>query len=161
MKEIKLNEGKVAIVDDEDYERLMAMGKWRLNKAGYVFRSLCFKNQCGKWSTKGFWLHRDILNPPKDMVIDHINGDKLDNRKCNLRICKQAENNRNTKVNKTNKIGLKGVSKRSTSKNYYARIMVNRKYIYLGDFTCPVEAARAYNAAAIKYHREFAKLNQI
>ena len=107
----------------------------------------------------GMPLHRLIMNTPKGMQTDHINGDTLDNRKQNLRICTAAENQRNRGPTKNNKSGFKGVGWHTRNKKWYARIMHNNKRTYLGSFKDKEEAARAYDRKAIELHGEFAKLN--
>jgi hypothetical protein len=91
MKEIKLTKGKTAIVDDEDFDRL-SQYKWQFAVIGYARRTVYVK---GKKGRQTLYMHRDILATPSDMFTDHINGNRLDNRKENLRVCTQAENNRN------------------------------------------------------------------
>lgn len=158
MKKIPLTQGKFAIVDDEDYERLIKNGKWCI--AGtYAIRGV---KTLGLRKTRTMtYMHRFILNAPKNMQVDHINGDRLDNRKCNLRICSPAQNSVNRGKNKNNKSGYKGVCWDSNAEKWRAYINVNYKKVHLGLFTCPIEAARRYNEAAIKHHGDFAQLNQI
>lgn len=107
-------------------------------------------------------MHRFILGitDPK-IQVDHINGDSLDNRKINLRLCSNSENSRNRGANKNNTSGYKGVRFRKEYGTYFATITVNRKEIYLGSFKTGKEAATAYNEAAIKYHDKFANLNEV
>lgn len=103
-------------------------------------------------------LHREIMNCPRGLFVDHINGNTLDNRKCNLRICNNAENSRNSKINYNNKYGYKGVSKRKGLKKcWLAQIMVNRKVIFLGYFKTAKKAHEEYCKAAKKYHGKFAR----
>jgi hypothetical protein len=106
-------------------------------------------------------MHRFILNAKKEYVIDHIDGDALNNQKKNLRICTHAENMRNSQIPINNTSGYKGVSYNKRYKKWEAHISFNNKLLNLGSFNDPVDAARAYNAAALKYHGEFAKLNKI
>lgn len=102
-------------------------------------------------------MHRLILgDAAKGLVVDHINGDGLDNRRANLRLCTQGENARNVSARPgTSK--FKGVSRRDGK--WRARIMVNRREISLGRFDSEVEAACAYDAAAVRHFGSFAKLN--
>ena len=104
------------------------------------------------------YLHRYITNAPKGLQVDHINGDKLDNRKENLRLCDNAQNNQNKPAIK----GVyKGVYYSRGSKCFVAQITKNRKVYSLGSYDDPHEAANAYNLKAIELHGEYALLNII
>lgn len=149
-KLIRLPQGKFCIVDTEDYEYLNQW-KWDISPLGYVTRA---------WIR----IHRVIMKAPDDMEVDHINGDLLDNRKCNLRICTHAQNSKNRKPNKNGKSKFKGVTwreekKKSTSRRWRVRISIDGKRIHVGDYITEREAAIAYNNAALKYHGEYARLN--
>lgn len=158
MKEIPLTQGKVALVDDEDYERLMAMGKWYVETIGYAAKNIPVMNGTVKKYTIQR-MHRVISNAGEKDHVDHINGDRLDNRRCNLRLCTQAQNLGNQRTSKNNHLGVKGVT--LFGSKFRARITINYKQIYLGLFDSLEDAIIAYNEAAIKYHGEFAKLNQL
>jgi len=107
-------------------------------------------------------MHRIILNVTnKDEVIDHRNGDGLNNTRDNLRVCNNKQNLRNQKKHKDNKSGYKGVCWLKNANKWHSQIVFNRQRIHLGLFTCPIEAAKAYNTAAVKYFGQFANLNQI
>jgi len=106
-------------------------------------------------------MHRLILNAPDGMQVDHVNEIGLDNRKSNLRICNQSENQRNRSKQKNNTSGFKGVHWHVVDKRWMATIKVDKKKIHLGSFRNPIDAAKVYNSAAIKYHGEFANLNEI
>lgn len=157
MKEIQLTQAKVALVDDEDYKYLNEL-KWHLHKNGNQLyaRTIYYENK----KRKGIYMHRIILEP-KGKCIDHINGNGLDNRKCNIRICERHENALNRKKNINNLSGFKGVSWFKPSQKWRAQIQYKKIVYYLGCYEKHVDAARAYNDAAVKYHGEFAKLNQI
>lgn len=106
-------------------------------------------------------MHRIIMRPKSGEYVDHINHDKLDNRKSNLRICSYAENNRNTKPNATNKTGYKGVSYDRQTGKFRASIKCNHKSLNLGRYTTKEKAALAYNQKARECFKEFAYLNKI
>ncbi|WP_459459585.1 HNH endonuclease [Rhizobium sp. No.120] len=88
--------------------------------------------------------------------MDHRNGDPLDNRLKNLRACTRAENNRNRRINLSNRAGMKGVSQNPHSSKWQARIQAGGRQIYLGSFETPEEAHSAYTSAARLYHGDFA-----
>ena len=104
---------------------------------------------------------RNGINLSPTMQIDHINGDRTDNRIDNLRLATHAQNMRNTKISSRNTTGYKGVSWYDCNKKFVSRIHLNSKKIHLGSFNTKEEAALAYNAAALKYHGEFAQLNEV
>lgn len=106
------------------------------------------------------FLHRIIMNVPRGVFVDHINGNSLDNRRCNLRICTNAENQWNTGKKCTSNQPYKGVRKTKSGK-YEARIRCKGKRLHLGTFTTVEEAVRVYNAKAFELHGEFAYLNSI
>lgn len=153
-KIIPLTRDCFAIVDADDYESL-SRREWRLsvgrNEKAYAKSSIRRNKQYFEFS-----MHRLIAKAPDDMVVDHINGDTLDNRKRNLRICTNAENMRNRKV------GLKPKGIRKRHGRYTAQIKATLgKIMHLGTFDTEIEAMAAYNSAAIKYHGDFACLNDI
>ena len=155
MKEIQLTQGKVALVDDEDYEYLNQW-KWHVSNGNYARRTIYNFKLC-----KALFMHREIMKVSKGLLVDHINGNSLDNRKLNLRICTNSQNLRNRLKNINNTSGYKGVRLINSTKKWRAQIWLNSKYYHLGLFNNIKDAARAYNAAAIKYHGEFANLNKI
>ena len=109
---------------------------------------------------EGKFLHRLILNTPKGLLVDHINGNSLDNRRCNLRVCTNAQNQWNTakKSNSTQK--YKGVRKTKSGK-YEARIRCGEgKRLHLGTYPTIEEAVEAYNTKALELHGDFAYLNK-
>ena len=153
MKEIKLTQGKIALVDDDDFEYLNQF-KWHAMKIRNMFYA-------GRGHS-GTRMHREIMNVKKtDVIVDHKDGNGLNNQKDNLRPCSVGENNKNRHT-VNNLSGYLGVS-RVTSKceSWQAAIRVNGKNIYLGSFKDKKDAAKAYNEAAIKFHGEFARINII
>jgi len=157
-KEIQLTQGKVAIVDDDDYIKLIRC-KWHcINNNGKYYAATAIKSNA-KW--KIITMHRYILKPISTVFIDHINGCGLDNRKENLRFCTKAENNINRIKNINNTSGFKGVVWNKLSNKWQSQIKYNSKSIYIGTYDNIIDAAKAYNQAALKYHGKFANLNKI
>ena len=103
---------------------------------------------------KGIILSRLLMNPNVNEVVDHINGDRLDNRKANLRVCTQSQNLQNRKMNKNNSAGFKGVAK--SGRKWRARITFEGVRRCLGSFDSAKEAHQAYCFAATKLHKRFA-----
>lgn len=152
MKEIQLtNSDQVAIIDDDDLERVSAL-TWWLNGPGYVD---------GWVNGKGCLMHRFIMGAKKGQEIDHINSIKLDNRKENLRFCTHLENVVRIGIRKNNSTGYVGVCSRGAGKLYRAYIRFQGKQIFLGNYKTPEEAAIRYNEAAKKHFGEFAYLNSV
>lgn len=126
----------------------LAEDNWRISAYGYAIRS----------KDKVF-MHRLLLEPSSGEMVDHKNGDKLDNRLENIRICTQPQNAMNQKRNSVNTTGYKGVT--VASNGFRARIKVNYKSFELGVFDTAKKAALAYNRAAKKLHGDFARLNDV
>jgi len=165
MNKIELTQGKFAMVDAEDFDRVNEF-KWQYLKVGtgYARRKQHIGYKDGKRIQKIISMHRFIIGVEDSKVhVDHINHDTLDNRKSNLRLCTNAENGRNRKIQKGGFSKYKGVFKSSKSriKPFRARIMFNQKPINLGSFAAEREAAIAYNKAALHYFGEFALLNDV
>lgn len=154
-KKIALTQGRYTIIDSIDFEWLNQY-RWQVDSDGYAVRRMLK----GEGHRNGkIRMPRFIVNPPKGMVVDHINGNKLDNRRENLRVCTQAENARNRKVTKRNKCGYKGIYWVERDKRWKGYIHVKGKGLHLGYFKTLLEGAQAYDQAALKYFKEFAHLN--
>lgn len=150
MKLIPLTKGKFAIVDDEDYDA-MSRFKWHFSEAGgYARRNSREKN---------ILMHRQILEVPDGKHTDHRNGDGLDNRRSNLRICNRSENLRNRKLNCNNTSGAKGVRFIGT-RGWEARIQVEKRPYLIGLYETKAEAVVAYDVASRFLHGEFGRPNQ-
>jgi hypothetical protein len=158
MREIPLTQGQVALVDDEDYERLSAF-KWQVRRGRYTFYA-----QRGVTVSAGVQrtvqMHRVILDAPRDMDVDHRDGNGLNNQRENLRLCTNTENQRNKRRYVNNTSGYKGVHWAKNVGKWWAYIHVDGAYKNLGYFTSKEDAARAYDEAAVKYYGEFAFLNK-
>lgn len=152
---IDLSQSKIAIVDLRDLH-LVENQKWNLmrgKKTHYAVRR--DRLDCGK--VKSVFLHRLIMQPPEGMVVDHINGDGLDNRRANLRVVTVAQNNLNSRVRSDNVSGLKGAYYDKKTGSYYSRITVNGEKIHLGTFPTAEAAALAYADASKKHHGEYGR----
>lgn len=152
MKEIQLTQGKIALVDDEDYERLI-LWKWKADKGSRSFYATRSEYKEGKKKT--LMMHRVIMREPDGMEIDHIDGNGLNNQKHNLRVCTRKENSRN--LPSTNKNGYKGVHK--SGSKWMAQIWNDGTAVYLGTFLEVEEAARAYDEKAKEIFGDFARTN--
>ncbi len=154
VKEIQLTQRKVTIVDDDDFYRVRGY-RWCVDSKGYAVSYVDKKN---------VRLHRFILGvkDPK-ILIDHINGDGLDNRKANLRVATASQNHANAGKRKHNTSGFKGVhfTKRRAhlSAPWAAYLGALKKTRFLGYFETAILAAQAYDIAANSYYGEFARLN--
>ncbi len=127
---------------------------WSRMKNGY------YKTSLGSRKAGHILLHRLLMNPPDDLVVDHIDGDKNNYCRSNLRICSTAENSRNTTIQKDNCSGYKGVSYDSRRNKWVARIYKEKQF-FLGQFDTPQEAAEVYDEAALLLHGDFAKTNEM
>lgn len=153
-KQIPLSncEDKFALVDNEDFEATYAHS-WDLTLRGYVATRI---------KRKHLYLHHHILgNPPAGFVVDHIDGDPLNNQRTNLRLVTTAQNRYNAASHRSSTSRFKGVSWDESENLWRAVIQFNKNYIHLGRFVSEFDAARAYNAAATEYFGEYARLNVI
>jgi hypothetical protein len=146
--------GRPVLVDASDHA-WASQYCWRLNDDGYVTRS-----ERGKTRR----LHRELLEAKPGDLIDHINGDPCDNRRANLRICTHADNMKNRrKFSGARTSKYKGVwfarKQAHTARPWRAHIRIAGKPTYLGSFATDLEAAKAYDAAALEHHGAFARLN--
>jgi len=159
MKEIELTKGKIAIVDDEDFEWLSQWSWCYAEKntgspIGYAKRGFKLNGR-----SKLLKMHREIMKAPPELQVDHIDGNTLNNQKSNLRICTRNQNNIN-RISKSGVSGYKGVYWFKPDQKWRAKIKLNKKEMLLGYFKCAKEAAMKYDEAAIKLFGEFAKTNK-
>lgn len=157
MKTIELTQGKVALVDDADFQRLDAY-KW--------FAARCQK---GRWYAgrnipdgkrqRTLLMHREIISDASIPRVDHWDCDALNNQRANLRPCTVSQNNQNARKRKDNPYRFKGVTWHTRDESWRVRIRSNGKRIWLGYFSDEEAGARAYDEAARKLHGEFARVN--
>lgn len=147
-----------AIVDDEDYERLNKF-KWSLQEGKNTYYAARNDKSSGK--RKYIYLHRAVLNvTDSKILVDHINGNGLDNRKSNLRLCNNSKNQANRVKSKHSTQPYRGIRRRRTLQDKYeARIRFKGKEYYLGRFDTAEEAALMYDLTLIAFHGEFANTN--
>ncbi len=151
MKELILTRGKVALVDDRDYERLLPFA-WYALKTEWAFYA-AYHGPLGS-----FYMHRLILNAPKGVKVDHRDGNGLNNQRFNLRLAPYSGNHANSKPHRDNQCGFKGVFMQD-GKYWRARIQNRGKPYHVGYFPTAIDAARAYDKKAIQIFGEFAKTN--
>lgn len=149
-KSIPLTRGKFALVDDEYFEWLNQW-KWTYHK-GYASRK-------GETRGREIYMHRIIAETPDGSFTDHIDLNKLNNQKANLRICSRSQNKCNMGLRKDNTSGYKGVRLDKNRMVWQARIVYCGKRKSLGYYKTVEEAAQVYDIYAEKYYGEFARFN--
>ncbi|HEX3100280.1 MAG TPA: hypothetical protein VHQ01_00735 [Pyrinomonadaceae bacterium] len=159
VKRIPLTKGRVALVDDEDYEFLMQW-KWYCNNDRAVRSMSVYKN--GKRKQIKIQMSRIINKTPKGLETDHSDRNTLNNQKYNLRNATEIQNQMNAeKPNRPSTSKYKGVTHIKGEKRCRTRISINKKRISVGWYDSELEAAIAYNVAALEHHGEFARLNDV
>ena len=156
MKIIPLTQGKRVIVDNEDH-LFLNQYKWYAKKG---YRTYYAARSTRKSKPFTIWMHRVIMNTKHDQEIDHINGNGLDNRKVNLRICNRQQNMQNSRKRGKFSSLHKGVSWNPTSKRWAATIGYNYKLLFISNHKTEKEAAKAYNKKAQKLYGKFACANK-
>lgn len=132
------------IIDLDDWNTVQNY-TWRFNTNGYARSG----------STNSIYLHQLIINPQDKLFIDHINGNRLDNRKSNLRVCTDQQNKMNHKKQENNTSGCSGVVYRKDTNKWTVRIQVNYKIINLGCYESLEEAIKVRKQAEIEYFGDF------
>lgn len=156
MKLIPLTQDCFAQVDDEDFENISRY-KWCAHKASHSRNTYAKRKIWVDGKSVDIRMHREITSCPKDMEVDHIDHNGLNNQKSNLRVCSLKDNRRNRRLQKNSSSKYIGVNK--MGKKFAAKIWSNNKTIFLGSFSTEVEAAIAYDRAALMFRGDFAKLN--
>ena len=149
-------QGKFALVDDEDYAAA-SLYSWNVNPYNYAATSIG-----GRKDKKLLFLHRLITgNPPEGKFVDHIDGNRLNCSRSNLRFVTPTQNLHNMTAHQNTSSRFKGVSWDSSRELWAANIQCDKTPIRLGRFASELDAARAYNTAAVHYFGEYARLNII
>ncbi len=159
MKEIKLTQGQVTLVDDGDFEDLNRW-KWYASKdlaraEGGQFDARRMIRIDGK--RRSLYMHRYLMNPTKDQQVDHIDGNPLNNQKSNLRLCAAYQNQHNVGKRRDNLSGHKGVHWHHKNNKWVAQITVHGKQTHLGYFEGILDAAKAYEDAVKEHFGEFVR----
>ncbi len=157
-RKIRLTEGKFTIVDPQDFYRFNDF-QWCAVKHKSLFHAVRLINGSND-ITRIVSLHTEIMPPPKGLIVDHRNRDGLDNRRSNLRFATHSQNRCNTNRSKAGcSSQYRGVYWNKQKKHWRANLQFEGKWIWLGAFDSEIDAARAYDVAARKYHGDFARLN--
>lgn len=154
MREIPLTTGGVALVDDEDYDRVIEAGSWYAHQSlNTSYAKQNYRQDGGKYTTRS--MHNFVTGL---RYVDHINGNGLDNRRVNLRPATASQNQANQRMRRDNRSGFRGVQHAPRGR-WRALIVVRGKRISLGYYDAGEDAARAYDAAAQDAFGEYARLN--
>lgn len=155
MKQIPLTQGYFALIDDTDF-KLISKYSWTIHKKAhgvcYAQRTVIKRGKSGS-----VYMHRSVKRAQKGQIVDHINGNGMDNRRANLRLCSQAANLQRGRIRSSNTSGFRGVSK--SNGKWKAQIAHERKNKHLGYFSTKEDAAKAYDTAAAKIFGKYAGLN--
>ena len=161
---IELNNGYIATVDDEDYAKISQYTWWAhvaKRKDGTILNVYAYRSVRVNGVLKNQSMHRFLMHEPENKQVDHIDHNGLNNSQSNLRICTCQQNQMNQKKRFNVSSIYKGVVWHKKNQKWQASIRINGKRTYLGIFDSEIEAAKAYNNAAIKHYKEFASLNTI
>lgn len=162
MKKIPLTQGKFALVDDEDYARIAGYKWFAHRRSGNFYAAR--QASIGEKKQIMIHMHQEVLQLyDATRVCDHINGDGLDNRRCNLRVATKSENSRNRKKRRGCSSRFKGVFWRERNKKWEAQVGLTngerKTCLFLGSFSSEEDAARVYDAYAREIYGKFARTN--
>ena len=156
-KYIPLNQGKFSLVSSADFDSLSEF-KWSALSTTNGFHYAVRHTRVSEGVPgRTVYMHRQVLGVEKGTEVDHINGDRLDNRRENLRVCTREQNCSNVAISKTNTSGFKGVTWHKSKKRWLAMIRFGGRKITLGAFKDRLEASECYNEACRSLHGEFAR----
>lgn len=160
MKQIQLTQGKIALVDDEDYDWL-SQRKWQAQRGRHTFYAK--RGTGGRYNRKTELMHRLIfgLQPGDKRQCDHRDKNGLNNQRSNLRRCTNQQNSQSQRKRNIGSSKYKGVCWDCNRLKWHSSIYLRGKHIYLGRFHLEIDAARAYDVAAAKHHGKFALTNKM
>lgn len=157
MISLPISKGASVLLDEGDYD-LVSKYSWHLHTGGYAMANI-WNKKLKKYEHT--YMHRYILGAKKGQEVDHVNCDKLDNRRCNIRLCTRSQNIVRTSAYRTRKSGYVGVWTDERRGSIHARIKKAGKTIHLGTFSTLLEAAKARNVKALELFGNFAYLNPV
>lgn len=150
MRYISLTQGQFAIVDEADFEELSKY-KWYFHQGRAVRKPRVVDGR-----KKGFvWMHREIVNPGKNKVVDHINGNTLDNRRDNLRVCTRSQNQWNKTLHTKSVTGVKNIHWNKQKRRYIVRFQKYGKKIDFGQFKALPDAIERRNMVVSSVHEGY------
>lgn len=158
MKKIKLTRGQFALVDDRDYEKISKnkwLASWAKNTESFYAERRASKEEKEGGAPSHLSMHRCIMNAKKGDIIDHINHNTLDNRRCNLRFVTCSQNNMNKRKYSNNSSGFPGVNWSKSAKKWRSYIQSKGKQVHLGNFDSKDDAIKARKDAEIKYFGQY------
>jgi len=158
MRIITLVRGQNVIVDADLFEELNKY-RWFLANDGYARRTKEVAKIDGKRVVKAYLMHREVLGTPRGMITDHINGNKLDNRKANLRVCTRSENAMNRSTPSHNISGYKCIHWLSREKRWCVAVTGGKKKVHVGTYKNISEAVLARDLVIQQLHGGFARLD--
>lgn len=152
---IPLSAGRFALVDNDF--AFLAQWRWQASSNSGSGKPYARRTENIDGRQCNIYMHRVVCEVPQGAQVDHINGDRLDNRRCNLRPCSAAENSRNSQFKPAGALGFRGVERQGN--RFYARLLFEGRTVRAGAFATAEEAARAHDEAAKRFHGAFAVLN--
>lgn len=158
VREIPLTQGKVALVDEEDYE-LVAGFSWSASKRARTMYANAYVRGTGRAGRAMVYMHRIIMSPPAGVEVDHIDGDGLNNTRANLRLCTRAQNHQNHHGTRSRITTYRGITFDGNTGTWVAQIQMDGRGYRLGTFDNAYDAACEYDIAASCMFGQFASLN--